>query len=100
MVNDTVQMSPREVAEHDWAVEQFDKQAAHAITIKNLELEILREKNQAEIKLRELESKWKTWLKLPKLIVLLPVYMLFGIAYIFAVCFKYQPPKPFWKLLE
>lgn len=72
----------------------------HAIAIKSLELNLARENNEAEIKLKHLESKWASWLKLPKFIILLPVFSLLGLAYICSMFTKKEMPKRFWDLLS
>lgn len=94
------EITPRESVLHNWEVENFEKQAAHAITIKQLELAIKQEDNQSRIELKKLESKWASWLKIPKLIVLLPLYILMGIAYCICVSKRYEPSKKFWELLN
>lgn len=93
------EITPREYTEHDWRVEEFEKQAAHVTHLKELDLEILREQHKAEIELRTLEAKWTSWLKIPLMIIKLPMLIILAIAYIFAIAFNYQPPKRFWDLL-
>lgn len=94
------EVSPREHLLHEWETEIFEKQAAHAIKMKEMELEIKREDNQAKIELKKLESKWASWLRLPGLLIRLPYLILFGFAYIVAAFKKYEPPKKFWDLLQ
>lgn len=100
MMIDNGEVTPREHLTHQWEVENFEKQAAHAIHIKELELAIKREDNQARIELKKLEAKWGSWLRLPSLIVRIPLFILLGMAYCIATAKKYEPPKKFWQLLE
>lgn len=72
----------------------------HAVTIKQLELELAREKYKSEIELKLLEAKWSTWLRIPIIIIRLPVYMLFAIAYCISVICHVEPPKSFWSYLK
>ena len=72
----------------------------HAVAMKRLELEIERENNAAQIKLKELESRWQAWLRLPSLLIKLPLFILLGVAYIISVITKKEMPKRFWDLLE
>lgn len=99
-IEQNAQISPRESVEHQWSLDEWDRQAQHAITMKNLEIELAREQHQAEIELKKLESKWASWLKIPLLIIKLPVFILFGFAYIVCAFTGYQPVKRFWDLLN
>lgn len=72
----------------------------HAITIKQLELAIKREDNQAKIELKKLEAKWSSLLKIPSLIIKLPILFILSIAYIFSVLLKQEPSKSFWSYLS
>lgn len=72
----------------------------HAIAMKSLELNLARENNTAEIKLKELEAKWATWLKIPITIIKLPLYILLGLAYICSMFTRKEMPKRFWDLLS
>lgn len=94
------QLTPREITEHDWRLDEFAKQTAHARSMKLLELEVLREQNSAEIQLKTLELKWATWLRIPILILKLPLYLILGIAYIVSMVTKKEMPKRFWDLLS
>lgn len=72
----------------------------HAEGMKRLEIQLQRDKNEAEIELRELEAKWSSWLSIPKTIIKLPVYVLLGIGYIVLCIRKQKPTEAFWKLLK
>ena len=99
-LTDTSQLSPREFAIME--AEQEDARLAreHAIRLKELDLELQREDRQSQILLKELETKWNSWLKIPKLIVLLPVLILLGVAYVCSMFTKKEMPKRFWDLLS
>lgn len=100
MIESSGQMSPRELQEHDWRMAEFERQAEHAISMKKLELELQKEQHDSEIELKRLESVWAIWLKIPLVIIKLPVYVLLGFGYIIGVAFKYQHPKAFWDLMK
>jgi len=72
----------------------------HAEGLKRLEIELQREKNQAEIELRKLEAKWASWLSLPKLVIKLPVYLLLGIGYIIQSIRNQNPTDNFWDFIN
>jgi len=95
-MTDDSQLTPREFALME--AEQEDARLAreHAIAIKSLELNLAREDNQAQIQLKTLESKWSSWLKIPKLVILLPVLIILAAAY----GFKREAPKRFYDLLS
>ena len=93
-------LTPRESVLMEHETEEARLSREYAITIKQLELEVQREANSAQIELRKLESKWSSWIKLPKLIILLPLILLFGIDYICSMFTKKEMPKRFWDLLQ
>lgn len=94
------EVTPRESLLHEWEKEIFEKQAAHEIAMKRFELEIKKADNEAKIELRRLEAKWASWMKLPSMILKLPLYPLLGIAYCIMAAKKYEPGKRFWDLLQ
>lgn len=94
------ELTPREHLLMEHEAEQARLVREYSLTAKQLELEIVREKNRAAIELKRLEAKWNTWLRLPALIIKLPVFLVLGVAYIFAVCRKIEPPKDFWNYLR
>lgn len=61
----------------------------HAVTIKRLELEVLK-----------LETKWNSWLKIPITIIKLPIYIILSFGFIAAVLRKQEPSKDFWAYLK
>lgn len=55
---------------------------------------------ELDIEVQKLESKWSALLRIPITIIKLPVYVLFGIAYIVAVARKQEPSDNFWNFLR
>lgn len=98
-ITDYNDLTPRE-----WTLMQAEQEEAklareHDIAVKSLELNLARENNAAEITLKTLQAKWATWLQLPRLIILLPLFVLFGMAYVCSMFTKKEMPKRFWDLL-
>jgi hypothetical protein len=94
------ELTPREHLLMEHEAEQARLTREYSLTTKQLELEITREKNRAAIELKRLEAKWNTWLRLPALVIKLPVFLVLGVAYIVAVIRKVEPPKEFWGYLK
>lgn len=94
---DNPEMTPREHMQMEWTKEENERSREHAIVIKKLELELTREKNAAEIKLKELEAKWSSWLRLPSLIIKLPLLVLLGLGYVIDSIKGNDPSSNFWK---
>jgi hypothetical protein len=94
------ELSPREYVLLESQKEEARLSREHAIAMKKLELEVKRLDNYAKIELKQLESQWAAWLKLPGRLLLLPFYILMGVAYIVAVARKHDPGKRFWDLLQ
>ena len=67
--------------------EEFNMRKEHAVKDK-------------EIALATLEAKWNSWLRIPLFIVMLPVRVLLGIAYIVAVARKYELPDRYWNFMS
>lgn len=72
----------------------------HAVRLKELELALEREKGAAQIQLQQLEAKWRSWLTLPKTILLLPVYIVLALAVIMYAVTKQKPPVQLWDLIK
>jgi hypothetical protein len=72
----------------------------HAITLKRLELDLQRDKNAAAIELKKLEAKWSNLLRVPLLILKLPVALPLSFSYIFYILKGIDPPKDFWAFLK
>lgn len=95
MGSEEYQLTPREFAIMEAEQEDARLGREHMIAMKAMELNLARENHQADIKVKELDSKWSSWLKIPRLIILLPVLVPLAIAY----GFKREAPKKFWDLL-
>lgn len=80
--------------------EQAQLNREYSVEMKKLEIQQRAEIDHAEIQLKQLESKWRSWLKLPYTLIRLPLFILLGVAYIVCCFTKYQPPKAFWDLLR
>ena len=61
----SAQLTPREIQEQEFEKEAWIRQAEQQLKLKDKEIEVLK-----------LEAKWGAWIKLPKLIILLPVLVL------------------------
>lgn len=94
------ELSPREHILMENETEERRLAREHAVRIKQLELELQREKNSATIQLKKLEARWSSWLRLPALIIKLPLLLVLGVAYICAVLRKTEIPKEFWNIIK
>lgn len=83
------QMTPREREEFEQEKVAAAIQSEYNLKIKEMDLELAR-----------LQAKWSSWLEIPKTILLLPVRILFGFAYIVAVARKHEPSENFWKFIK
>lgn len=95
----------QELSPKEWQLMENDKEERretfeHSVTIKRLELELEKEKHQAELDIKLAEAKWSAWLSLPKYILRLPLLLFFGIGYIVHSIRKTQPSKEFWEILR
>ena len=82
-------MTAREYEEFNMRKEMFEMNAQHELAVKD-----------REIALATLEAKWSSWLRIPLFIVMLPVRVLLGIAYIVAVARKYELPDRYWNFMS
>jgi hypothetical protein len=82
------QLTPREYEEYNQQKEMWQLGADHAKEMKQLDIEVMK-----------LEAKWSSWMRIPLKIVLLPVYILFGIAFCIAQITKKDMPDEFWDWL-
>lgn len=100
LVDENIQLSPREsmLMEHDTEERRLGRE--HAVRIKELELELARENHRANIELKKLEAKWSSWLKIPVLIIKLPVLILLSFGYWLDSIRGSEPSKDFWKLFN
>ena len=88
-INTRDTLSPREYEEFNQRKEYFELQAEHELKVKNLELEVMR-----------LEAKWSSWMKLPVMVLMLPVRILFGFAFICSVFVKKDLPAEYWRVIK
>lgn len=82
-------MTAREREEFEQEKVAIAMQAEHSRVMKELDLALARE-----------EAKWGALLRLPSLLIMLPVRMIMGIAYIAAVIKKEDPGKEFWDYMN
>lgn len=83
------QLTPREAEVMRYEEAQADKQMAYGLQMKEL-----------DIKVQTLESKWAAWLRLPGLILRLPLLVILGIGYIVHAIKGTEPSDNFWNLLK
>lgn len=78
----STQLTPREIQLQQYEREMLELQMAHAKDLKLLEIEILR-----------LEAKWASWIKLPLVLITLPVRVLFVIPLSIYAATKQEVPE-------
>lgn len=83
------ELTPREWAEFNNQKEMWELQAAHEIQVKKLEIEV-----------QKLEARWSVWLKIPLVILSLPVRVLLIIPLSIYAAKKQEVPQEIWKLLR
>ena len=76
------QISPAEFERHQWDVETFDKQ-----------LEQQRFLKEREVELAKLDTKWASWLRIPLVIITLPIRILFVIPLTVYAATKQEVPE-------
>jgi hypothetical protein len=77
----------RERMHHD--KDMFQLQAVHTQKVRAMELEVAK-----------IDAKWSSLLKLPAMIIRLPLYVVLGVAYCIAAARKHEPSEEFWRLLR
>lgn len=94
------ELTPREhfVLEHE--AEQNRLMREHAVHMKELEIALQREKNLASVELKRLEAKWTSLLRLPSLIIKLPILSLLGLGYLLYAVRGIDPGRDYWNLLK
>jgi hypothetical protein len=100
MLDERVELSPRESLLMQNDTEERRLAREHAVRMKQLELELARERYKAQIELRKLEARWASWLRLPGLILRLPVHILLSVGYIIDSIKNQEPSQHFWKLMR
>lgn len=86
-LNDT--LTPREQMTWEHEKEMAGLYHQQAVEMKKLELELAR-----------LETKWASWLRIPKLIVMLPVLLVLSIGAVISAARKSEFHAKFWDLLK
>lgn len=90
MIQSRETLTQREHIQMQYEREMWDKQAAHQIRLKELELEVLKT-----------ESRLSAWFKLPLTLVKLPVILIVAIGFVIGSFRKdYKPGEDFWKLVR
>lgn len=99
-IYENVELTPKESVLMEAQKEEAERSREHAVRMKELEIQFMKEKFAGEVELRKLEAQWNSWLKLPSMIIKLPLYVLFGIAYIVDSFKRGEPSKDFWKFIQ
>ena len=99
-IQEDVMLTPKESILIEHQTEETRLAREHAVRMKELDLELAREKYAAEIELKKLEAKWNSWLRIPLVIIKLPVYILLSFGYWFDSIRGSEPSKDFWKLFN
>lgn len=86
-LSDTI--TPREQMTWEHEKEMARLYHEQAVTMKQLELDLAR-----------LEAKWSSWLRIPKLLVLLPVLLVLSIGAVISAARKSDFHVKFWDLLR
>lgn len=82
-------LTPRERAELDWEKEAAHMQVEYAQRIKEMDLQV-----------RQLEVRWLQLLRLPAMIILLPVRLVLAFAIPISVITKTTLPDQYWEFLK
>lgn len=82
-------LTPREYEEFNQRKEFFEMQAQHELAVKDKELEVMR-----------LEAKWSSWMKLPVMVLMLPVRVVMSFAVIISAITKQPLPQQFWDYMK
>lgn len=82
-------VSPAEFERHQWKLDEFEKQTAHAVQMKTLELEG-----------DKLAAKVTAWFKLPLYIIKLPVMIVMGVGAAISLARGKDLSQDFWKFLR
>lgn len=83
------QLTPREAYIYEYEKDQ---------EIRNLDFtERMKDK---DIELQRLQAKWSAWLRIPLIIVKLPLLIILALAYIVHAIRGIEPSENFWNLLK
>lgn len=85
--NSELTMREREIFNQEKEMAQL--QVEYNLKAKELELEVAK-----------IEARWSSLFQVPILIIKLPVFILFGIAYICSIFTKTELPDDFWRFLK
>jgi hypothetical protein len=117
MINTSEQLSPRESVLLSKETEENRLSRVHAVNMQRLLIEdhrmqlklkladaqasrkSLEQRQKAELRTRELESHYSSLYRIPLTLIKLPVYLLFGIAFIIQVAKGKEINSNFWKIL-
>ena len=85
----TDQFTPREFEEIRIQQEEMSANRAHAVEMKQLEIEAQKQ-----------STRWQIIFTIPLALLMLPVRLVASLALCIAYCRKYEPSEAFWKLLR
>jgi len=85
----TDKLTPREYEQHNQRKEMFEMEAQHQIMMQQLDIEV-----------RKIEARWTSLLRLPVIIITLPVRFVVAIAYVVAVARKFELGDNFWTYMR
>lgn len=89
-----LQQAPEMLTPRESVIMEYEKEEARLAR----EFEI--RMKELDIQTQKLDIKWASWLRIPILLIKLPVYILFGFAFIVTSITKYELPKDFWEFLR
>lgn len=83
-----------ELTSREWAIYNNDKEMWELSANHAKEMKLL------DIQLQRLEAKWASWIKLPLVVITLPVRILFVIPLSIYAIRKQEVPEAFWNFLK
>lgn len=89
LINEPNSFSPRELETMRYEAERADKEMAYGMDMKKMDIEV-----------QKLETKFSSLLRIPIIIIKLPLLLLLGVAYITHSIKGTEPSENFWKLLK
>lgn len=99
-IYDNPEFTPKEHMLFEAEKEENRLAREHQVRLKELELAIRREEAQARIELKRLESKWSSLLRIPSLIIKLPLLLIASFSLIFYAIRQAEPPKGLLSLFQ
>lgn len=88
-IQNSSSLSPREYEIQQYEKQMLELQMEHTIRVKQMELE-----------LQKLESKWSAWIKLPFVLLTLPLRILLVIPLSIYAATKQAVPEAYWRWLK